>query len=788
MNANAARLRKVLPLTAAIALLLAAVAASLSLPSASALDLSPQPALASGEKLAPQPAPERLPHPQLVPPERPAPEAPPDPAPESAPELPPGPAGQAVSESPRRDIKASGERKPQNVRLSRVSFSESSNPALDVQWNISWAGWHPDRHPYRVQYRKSGVTGWTNHSNTIRLLTARLTGLEAGATYQVRVKQNGNECQNTGITCPWSDTVSLKANSPPVAKGIYPVWNAGWPATYPPAGHVPADFYTDADGDTMTYWVSSQYPGIVTASLDDANKFFTMRALNPGSATVTYGAKDTYGGHTTVTVQVKATGKVTRSVAELSPAGTAVGNPVTGTPYDDGDDQTDDALTYTLTGEAATSGAFVIDSATGQISVKEGADLDYEDVDNRSYTGKVNWTIQDQAVAADLTINLTNVSAGKPDAPTVTRTEFSEQTAPALDVTWTAPDDNGWTISWYRLQYRKKAADGEDPAAWTLSGEVLESASARLSNLEAGATYQVQVRAGTNEEGLGPWSDSGEATANNPPNTNLSFLLDINGAWGHTFRGSSSLADFFGDPDGDTLRFSASSEYPGISKVWIGDDNILATLLVNPASSTVTYGAHDPYGGSAFRTYVATGVADETRSVAENSPAGTNVGRTVQGTPYDDGDPETDDALTHTLTWDTGHEDAEDLFDFDAATGQISVKEGASLDYESGTTSYTGKVTWNIQGQAAAADLTIEVTDEGAGKPGTPAVTRTEFTEQTAPALDITWTAAADQRVHNHRLRGPVPRQGGARTKRKTPGPTTAARCRPLTGPSTWRA
>ena len=42
-------------------------------------------------------------------------------------------------------------------------------------------------------------------------------------------------------------------------------------------------------------------------------------------------------------------------------------------------------------------------------------------------------------------------------APTLTRTEFSEPTDPALDVTWTAPDTDG-TITGYKAQYRKKAA------------------------------------------------------------------------------------------------------------------------------------------------------------------------------------------------------------------------------------------------------------------------------------------------------------------------------------------
>ena len=55
---------------------------------------------------------------------------------------------------------------------------------------------------------------------------------------------------------------------------------------------------------------------------------------------------------------------VTRSVAENSPAGTAVGRAVTGNPVEG------ETFTYTLTGEAADSGVFAIDASTGQISVK----------------------------------------------------------------------------------------------------------------------------------------------------------------------------------------------------------------------------------------------------------------------------------------------------------------------------------------------------------------------------------------------------------------------------------
>ena len=49
-------------------------------------------------------------------------------------------------------------------------------------------------------------------------------------------------------------------------------------------------------------------------------------------------------------------------------------------------------------------------------------------------------------------------------------------------------------------------------------------------------------------------------------------------------------------------------------------------------------------------------------------------------------------------------------FVINASTGQISVAAGAVLDHET-KPSYTGQVSYTVQGQAATIDLTINVTD-----------------------------------------------------------------------------
>ena len=563
---------------------------------------------------------------------------------------------------------------------------------------------------------------------------------------------------------PWSDTASGRANRPPHRTTLYLINDTyeHYTTSYGDSSR----YFRDADGDTLTGTMASQYPGIVRVWVDqgtDARFWFSY--INPGSSTVTYGVLDPYGGYVSRNVTHTVSSNWSLEVAENAAAGTRVQDQaVRGTPYGD------DAFVYALTGEAATSGAFEIDSATGWISVKQGASLDYET--KNSYTGKVSWTVQGQQAVANVTISLTDVEVGKPDAPTVTRTEFSTQSNPALDVAWTAPEANGLTISGYNAQYRKKVAEGETANAWTdhtitdnnnqETTKLPAATSITLPDLEAGATYEVQVRALTSEEGEGPWSDTGSGRANRPPHHASYggvYYFYVNGpgpgglAVGDDWV-SNPIGLFFADSDGDTLTWGVSSQYPGIGDVggfelrerpsditFLPDEKTLRWTFefYNPASLVLTYGAHDGYGGYTQRTFTWTGTQTETRAIAENSAAGTAVGDPVTGTPYDDGDDATDDALTYTLT---GEAATSGAFVIDSATGQISVQEDANLDYET-KSSYTGSVTWTVQGQTATASLTINVTDVEAGKPDAPTVTRTEFSQQSNPALDVAWTAPA---------------------------------------------
>ena len=73
----------------------------------------------------------------------------------------------------------------------------------------------------------------------------------------------------------------------------------------------------------------------------------------------------------------------------------------------------------------------------------------------------------------------------------------------SLDVSWTAPTNTGPYITGYDLQYRAGTS-----GSFTAGPQGVTGTSAAIGNLQAGTSYQVQVRA-TNAVGDGGWSPFG---------------------------------------------------------------------------------------------------------------------------------------------------------------------------------------------------------------------------------------------------------------------------------------
>ena len=162
------------------------------------------------------------------------------------------------------------------------------------------------------------------------------------------------------------------------------------------------------------------------------------------------------------------------------------------------------------------------------------------------------------------------------------------------------------------------------------------------------------------------WSRSSDGTTgwSDIPGANSNRYIPIAADVGNYLRASASYTDAFG---------------PGQSAAAVSAARVQSAPVGN----------NDPY------------FIDDTLTltVAENTPVGQNVGRAVTATDPDH------DTLTYSLS---GTDVA--YFDIAPATGQITVGSGATLNYESGATSYTVIVSVHDGSPDSAIDDSIDVT------------------------------------------------------------------------------
>ena len=214
----------------------------------------------------------------------------------------------------------------------------------------------------------------------------------------------------------------------------------------------------------------------------------------------------------------------TREVPENTPPGVNIGDPISATDSDEtgaGTPATEfgNTLTYKLGGTDAAS--FDIDPSTGQLITK--APLDYEDVDNRSYSVRVtvdDGETRETPVTQDVTINVTNVpeEPGALAAPTVVSTDTDNDDATFdLKVIWYAPNDPGDGVTSYDVQYKKSTA-----VSFTNDDHSDDTTSTTIAELDDDTSYEVRVRA-RNSVGPGPWSLSSTGSTNKEDNNLPTF-------------------------------------------------------------------------------------------------------------------------------------------------------------------------------------------------------------------------------------------------------------------------
>ena len=422
---------------------------------------------------------------------------------------------------------------------------------------------------------------------------------------------------------------------------------------------------------------------------------------------------------------------VERTVAENTAAATAIGDVVTATDPSGANADVQDTLTYTLGGADAAS--FSIARATAQLSTK--AALNHED--KSSHTVTVTAT-DPSGLSATVTVTIMVTDGNEdPELDGEAPAEYAENGTSRV-TTFTAVDPEGEDIVW-----TLGGADAED---FTIGGGVLEFMSTPDFEDEADAnsdnTYVITVNA---SDGTNTATEEVEIAVTNVEEPGVVMLSTLQPQVGVTV--TATLTDPDGVTDGtvtwawyrdsNVISGASSATYPPVAgdvgsilkakATYMDDEDDEADKMAEASSSrsvrrVPTQGNTDPMFPDTDLTTPGVQTA-QTRSVAENTPAGRNIGAPVVAT-----DP--DDVLTYSI--DTT---ADATFDIDRGSGQL--KTQALLNHE-GTPSYAVTVTatdpWGIDVDAV---VTVTVTDVDED----PSITSTTDAVRSLTSLEATIAA-----------------------------------------------
>jgi Ca2+-binding RTX toxin-like protein len=352
-------------------------------------------------------------------------------------------------------------------------------------------------------------------------------------------------------------------------------------------------------------------------------------------------------------------------------------------------------FTYALIDNAG--GRFAINASTGQVTVANGALLNYEVATSHNITVRVT-DPGELSIDKTFTINVYNANEAPTNATMVGGSIAENSTYGTLvgSVTGIDPDaGDAFTYSFTNDAGGRFAINASTGAITVASGALLDYETATSHSI----TVQVTDQAGlTFDKTLTiSLTDVNESANHAPTNAILTGSSVAESASNGTAVGTVTGVD----PDaGATLTYSLTDNAGGRFAInaTTGALTVANGTLLNfesAASHNVTVRVTDQ-SGLTFDKVFALGVTNVNEaptnatltggSVAENSANGIAVG-TVAGV-----DPDASATLTYSLT-----DNAGGRFAINATTGALTVANGALLDYET----------------AASHNITVRVTDQG---------------------------------------------------------------------------
>ncbi len=595
---------------------------------------------------------------------------------------------------------------------SSTTRSIAENTAANV--NIGTAVSATDDDADTLTYTLGGIdaASFGIVSTTGQLQTKNVLDYENKASYSVIITASDGSL---------SDTITVTINVTSVNEA--PTFTDGTATTREIAENVGPNINigsavtaTDPDEDTLTYTLGGT--DAASFDIDSTNgQLKTKAALDfetKTTYTVTISVTDGNGGTDAIDVTVNVTDldetpsnnppiftegtTATRSIAENSASNVNIGSPVAAT---DADENT---LAYQLSGTDAAS--FSIDSNTGQL--KTSAALNYET--KSSYTVTITVTDGSSTDTITVTINVTDAN----DAPTFsdganTTRSIAENTVSSSNIgtAVAATDEDNDTLA-YTL-------GGTDAASFSLVGTSGQLQTNAALNYEVKSSYSVTISVTDNNGGTATinvtinvtdandapiFTEGNTATRSVAENTgsgqNIGAVVaatdvDSDDTLNYTLGGTDAASFSIVSTSGQ-LQTSAALDYETKSSYSV-TITVSDGTLTDSISVTITVNDVDENRAPSF-----TEGASATRSVAENTGSGVNIGSAVSAT-----DPDSDNTLTYML----GGTDAAS-FSINSTNGQL--RTSAALDYEM-KTSYSVTITVSDGTLTDSISVTINVND-----------------------------------------------------------------------------
>ena len=402
-----------------------------------------------------------------------------------------------------------------------------------------------------------------------------------------------------GLTATQSAGVTVEAaNQAPEAVGAIP------PRTMTAGQTVAVDvsaFFSDPDGDELTYTAESSDAAVLTASVSGSS--LTVTAVAAGTATVTVTASDPGGLTATqsAAVTVEAANRAPETVGTIPAQSLTEGDVVTVDVSPFFSDPDGDELTYTaessdaavvavsLSGSSLTVTAVAAGAATVTVTAADPGGL----------------TATQSAAVAVGQANQAPEALGAIPAQTLT-----EGDAVTLDVSSFFSDPEG-----EELTYTAESSDAAVVAvsvsgsSLTVTAVAVGTATVTVTASDPGGLTATQSAAVTVE------------AANRAPET-VGTIPAQSLTEGDVV--TVDVSPFFSDPDGDELTYTAESSDAAVVAVSLSGSSLTVTAAAAVGTATVTVTAADPGGLTATQSAaVAVGQANQAPEALGAIPAQT---------------------------------------------------------------------------------------------------------------------------------------------------------------------